>query len=301
MEEPKEKESGNVEQKSSKIETLREQIKEKTAMVDQLADESRYEEAERHNRELMKMEKQLLELEKIELAQQHKAEIEELGHRFEVMKASLEQEWSEKISQFEKESQEQLDTMKELHANQIKEVEEQFEARECPPFKESMELVTLRATEKDFARMRRFQEAQRAKLAADSMLQVERDRYERDLQSRKKRRLDALREEQKKELNGLIKRIERQRKDETMRKTDEEAILDKRYHEQLKQRRSQQKQEMIQKSNQALLSAPNYSSPRLSSSGYGYSSSSSPSSPSSSNSFLSSSMKRRSAVSSTYS
>ncbi|KAH7828934.1 uncharacterized protein MONOS_13113 [Monocercomonoides exilis] len=61
--------------------------------------------------EYLEVERRLVEMQRVQLERQHREEIEALGQRYEARKALLEQEWAEKISEFEKESREVLEAI----------------------------------------------------------------------------------------------------------------------------------------------------------------------------------------------
>ncbi|KAA6322975.1 MAG: hypothetical protein EZS28_054367, partial [Streblomastix strix] len=107
--------------------------------------------------------------------------------------------------------------------------------------KDSVELVQLRATEKQLAKLRKFQEALRAKATADALEEQEKNRSGKEEENRKAGLMKQLESQQQNEMSILIKRIDKERKERAIQRGNDTARLEQRFHNLLREHKAEQK------------------------------------------------------------
>ncbi|KAH7827354.1 uncharacterized protein MONOS_6787 [Monocercomonoides exilis] len=222
------------------IEEMEQRVKELTDLVEQLGDTGRYAEADRENKKLEALKKRLSEKRKTALEEEQREHEEELHHAYEEQVKLFADQWDEEMKNFENDASKQIEELKNTHQQQNEALELSFASADPPQLKPSPELVSLRATEKQLAKLKKFQEALKAQAAADA-LEQEKVRLEKEEATRKNSLKQQLKAQQSSEMSNLLKRIDRERKEKCIQRGNDSARLEQRYRNLLRELRAEQK------------------------------------------------------------
>ncbi|KAA6357489.1 MAG: hypothetical protein EZS28_046984, partial [Streblomastix strix] len=162
------------------MEELEEELNRITLRVDELGAAGKYEEADKENKKLESLRKTVSEKKRKALEEERIQTEEELKAAYQTMLDKFSAEWDEEMKKFEDESVKQIETMKKKQLQEQDDLKEALDSEVPRPPKDSVELVNLRATEKQLAKLRKFQEALRAKATADALEQQEKSRVDKE-------------------------------------------------------------------------------------------------------------------------
>ncbi|KAH7830054.1 uncharacterized protein MONOS_9075 [Monocercomonoides exilis] len=193
------------------VEELNEKILSLNDKIDLCAREGRYIEADAADKELAATKKLLAETQKQNLLNQQKQDIDDLEAARDFLKAQFNSEWDSEFRQFEADSEKQKLAMEKRHMKEENELLKEFEkdAELKPKF--SAEIDTLRKSERSLAMQKKFQEANKAKLAAEALEQKELKQFKADEDARHEHLKEQLKQQQSNEMSGLLKRLSREK------------------------------------------------------------------------------------------
>eukprot|EP00698_Gefionella_okellyi_P022164 TRINITY_DN7306_c0_g1_i1.p1 TRINITY_DN7306_c0_g1~~TRINITY_DN7306_c0_g1_i1.p1 ORF type:complete len:216 (+),score=57.64 TRINITY_DN7306_c0_g1_i1:201-848(+) len=134
--------------------------------------------------------------------------------------------WDKKIADFEKHAKELDDAMRERHALELQQFQEQFqdEANAKPKF--SRDLLNLRKIQETLAKQKEYAEAHKVKLKGDNLEQWEREKHRMESAQRASTRSTKLHAHHESELQALRKRIQTTREElKKQRQSELERLL----------------------------------------------------------------------------
>ncbi|KAA6400236.1 MAG: hypothetical protein EZS28_004241 [Streblomastix strix] len=213
----------------AEIADLRNEINQLVSTINMLASEGRYDDADQTSKRLDLARKKLSEKQRAQLLEEERRKADALRRTYNSMQYKFDGEWNEEMHTFEENASHKLEVLHYQQEQEYAELEAALQ-REIPiPPKPSNELINLRATEKEFAKLKKFPEAQRAKVKADALEEQERASFEKEDATRRAGLLNQLKQQHINEKNNLMKRLDKERKERQLARGNDISRLDRRF------------------------------------------------------------------------
>ncbi|KAK2958805.1 putative Cyclin-dependent kinase 7 [Blattamonas nauphoetae] len=197
--------------------------------IEHLSEQSKYEEADRANKRLEMLKLKLHVKEEEELKKQHREEVEKASEAYRQEVEHFTTEWDDAMNTFEEDAAKRITDLKNRHQQKYAALEKEMQEKEFPAPKLTQECQNIRDTEKQLAKLKKFKEAQRAKIAADAMEQEEVEKARKEEQKRRSQRLEQERKELAIEMDNLVRQVDRERKSQIIKRAESAAQLEQRY------------------------------------------------------------------------
>lgn len=230
-----------VDQIQQEIVLIQQTIKELDHKVEACSAAGKYEEADKFQKKINAEKQKLAEKKKEQINVEQQEKQVQLQTAFTQMAMKFQNGWDDEVKNFEIECNALIEEVNHRHEEEMIALRETLEEEPHIPYKPSTELITLRTTEKQLAKLKNFKEATRAKNAADQLEHAERTRYEKEDTSRRESLVKQLEQQQLNEKTALLKKIERDRKEKSQQRDSDNARLEQRYRNLLRDQRTEQR------------------------------------------------------------
>ncbi|KAK2964262.1 hypothetical protein BLNAU_793 [Blattamonas nauphoetae] len=229
-------------------EDVQQQIDMCLAKIDVCIGKQQYVECDKLQKKVDELRKQLSTIQKTAISKDYKKREQELEQTYQDMVQQFAEEWDHAMVEFEENANTQIANLKQQHSRELEDYAALFDSQKEHEMIPSQELANLRATERQLVKLRKFLEAQKAKTAADELEAREIQKYEQSHKKKKSQALLTLQSQQDVEMNGLIRRLEKERKEKMIQRTNDAARLEQRYRNVLRQEKSELRSKELQHS-----------------------------------------------------
>ncbi|KAK2964500.1 hypothetical protein BLNAU_416 [Blattamonas nauphoetae] len=241
-----EEEQVNEQAPVDEVQEMQKVIDKLVKSIDKYAKNGQYLQADNAQKQLASAKKQLNEKKKTAIQTKHKTEKGDLRAAHDFLLVKFNELWDQQIQVFLKDAQKQQHALEKRQFKEQAELEQQLEDHKGQEPKFSVQLSTLRKSEIHLAMEKKFQEAHKAKVAADELEAKERAQFAFE----EEKRIENLKKQQKalhaQELSTLQRRLEREKRELMDQKKNDSGLLDQKYQNSLRETESKQKNEMIQ-------------------------------------------------------
>jgi Ca2+-binding EF-hand superfamily protein len=154
-------------------------------------------------KEILRQENNIRSFQEEELAQVESAQTEQF--------IEFNKVWDSYMGDYEATALASLEKLKEKHISEVEDLNERLKSELAFTFKSSSQLLELRKKEVNLAKMKKYSEAEKIQMQADTLEQVEKYNNERQIAEIIEKKILALRKQQQRGLTVLLKRIQKDR------------------------------------------------------------------------------------------